>query len=183
MASQYVPTAAAGEAGAAGATSAQVRVRVVRQAFDADFIAADLRRRRTSNSSTSAATAVDSTSASGGTDAIRSSDRDDGANDDQGDEGEQSHTLSLLSGSSVLVGMHPDEPTEAIVDTAIALGKPFAVVPCCVFPRLFPHRQLRTGQGVNTYSGFLQYISEKHHAIQIACLPFEGRNKVLFLRP
>ena len=31
-------------------------------------------------------------------------------------------------GGSVLVGLHPDQPTEAIVDTALNLGKPFAVV-------------------------------------------------------
>ena len=41
----------------------------------------------------------------------------------------------------VLVGMHPDQATEPVVDAAIALGKPFAVVPCCVFPELFPDRR------------------------------------------
>jgi hypothetical protein len=49
---------------------------------------------------------------------------------------------SLLSECSVLVGMHPDEATEAIVDAALKYGKPFAILPCCVFPKLFPHRRL-----------------------------------------
>ena len=76
--------------------------------------------------------------------------------------------------------MHPDQPTEAIVDAALAHGKPFAVVPCCVFPSLFPHRQLRTGQGVNTYSGFVRYLLEKDPRIQQARLPFAGRSRVVW---
>ena len=43
---------------------------------------------------------------------------------------------------SVVVGMHPDQATEPIVDAALALGKPFAVVPCCVFPQLYPLRRV-----------------------------------------
>ena len=42
--------------------------------------------------------------------------------------------------SYVAVGMHPDQATEAIVDFAAKYNKPFALVPCCVFPVLFPHR-------------------------------------------
>ena len=34
-----------------------------------------------------------------------------------------------------VVGLHPDEATEAIVDWALANGRSFAVVPCCVFAR------------------------------------------------
>jgi hypothetical protein len=40
--------------------------------------------------------------------------------------------------SAVVCGMHPDGATEFIVDLALALDKPFAVVPCCVFGREFP---------------------------------------------
>jgi len=36
--------------------------------------------------------------------------------------------------------MHPDQATESIVDFALHFNKPFAVIPCCVFPRLFPNR-------------------------------------------
>jgi hypothetical protein len=38
-----------------------------------------------------------------------------------------------------LVGLHPDEATEAIVDAALWRCLPFAVVPCCVYARLSPH--------------------------------------------
>jgi|EP01047_Picozoa_sp_COSAG01_P046661 hypothetical protein len=46
----------------------------------------------------------------------------------------QTHKLrGLLRGASIIVGMHPDQATEPIVAAALALGKPFAVVPCwCV---------------------------------------------------
>jgi len=47
---------------------------------------------------------------------------------------------SLIRGCSVVVGMHPDEATGAIAEFAGEFGKPFAVLPCCVFPRLFPNR-------------------------------------------
>ena len=36
--------------------------------------------------------------------------------------------------------MHPDQATDLIVDFAVANGKAFAVVPCCVFPTEFSHR-------------------------------------------
>jgi hypothetical protein len=34
-----------------------------------------------------------------------------------------------------VVGMHPDQATEAILQFALECRKPFAIVPCCVFPR------------------------------------------------
>lgn len=40
-----------------------------------------------------------------------------------------------LQTCSIIVGLHPDQATDAIVDCALQLGKPFAAVPCCVFPR------------------------------------------------
>jgi len=84
---------------------------------------------------------------------------------------------------SIFVGMHPDQATEAIVDAAFRFKKPFAVIPCCVYPSLFPHRRLLTGQGVVTYSGFIQYLTEKDPRISVTTLPFEGRNKVLYYYP
>jgi hypothetical protein len=40
-----------------------------------------------------------------------------------------------------IVSLHPDEATDSIVDIAIELRIPFCIVPCCVFARLFSHRQ------------------------------------------
>jgi hypothetical protein len=117
----------------------------------------------------------------------------------------------LLRSCSLLCGMHPDQATEAIVDVALRLQKPFAIVPCCVFPSLFPgksssspsknqkdfsltgkglhasfffiERRLSTGQGVTVYSGFMRYLRQKHPKIEYARLGFEGHNRVLFIRP
>jgi hypothetical protein len=49
-------------------------------------------------------------------------------------------TWSAFADCSAVVGMHPDQATEAIADFAIAHRKPFAIVPCCVFPQLHPER-------------------------------------------
>ena len=89
---------------------------------------------------------------------------------------------ALMSDCAAIVGLHPDQASEAIVDAALALGKPFAVVPCCVFPSTFPQRRLRSGQHVRTYRGFLKYLRAKHPDIETARLPFEGRNRVVFWR-
>ena len=40
-----------------------------------------------------------------------------------------------LQSCSLVLGLHPDQATDSIVDFALQFGKPFAVVPCCVFPR------------------------------------------------
>jgi hypothetical protein len=52
-----------------------------------------------------------------------------------------SEVRATVRGCSVVVGMHPDEATGAAVDLAAALGKPFAVVPCCVFPNRYTSRR------------------------------------------
>lgn len=87
----------------------------------------------------------------------------------------------LFQTCSVLVGMHPDEATEAIVDAALALNKPFAVVPCCVMSRIFPDRKLPDGTPVATYETLVEYLKAKDQRIQTAFLPFAGRNQVLYL--
>ena len=43
----------------------------------------------------------------------------------------------------IIIGMHPDQATESIVDMALKYQKPFAVVPCCVFSEENPHRRLK----------------------------------------
>eukprot|EP00041_Stephanoeca_diplocostata_P039623 m.1637235 g.1637235 ORF g.1637235 m.1637235 type:complete len:643 (-) comp25602_c0_seq1:1228-3156(-) len=60
------------------------------------------------------------------------------------DEAAASHDTMLqrlVRECTVVVGLHPDQATGAIVDIASTYGKPWAVVPCCVFPRSYPHRR------------------------------------------
>ncbi|OQR81464.1 hypothetical protein THRCLA_11707 [Thraustotheca clavata] len=87
---------------------------------------------------------------------------------------------AFFNGSSLFVGMHPDEATEPIVDYALRVNKPFAVVPCCVMSRKFPNR-LYNGEVVGTYDTFIAYLKAKDPRIQSAFLPFAGKNQVLFM--
>ncbi|KAF9374835.1 hypothetical protein CPB97_011866 [Podila verticillata] len=48
----------------------------------------------------------------------------------------------LVASASILIGLHPDQATEPIVRAALKAGKPFAIIPCCVFGRDNPHRRL-----------------------------------------
>ncbi|KAG1678732.1 hypothetical protein FOA52_012771 [Chlamydomonas sp. UWO 241] len=57
---------------------------------------------------------------------------------------------ALLADCSLVVGLHPDQATEPLLQFALECRKPFALVPCCVFPSLFAHRRLKQaedGQG------------------------------------
>ena len=96
---------------------------------------------------------------------------------------------------AVVVGMHPDEATESIVDFAVARGKPFAVVPCCVFPAMFPDRRVRRdGEGEDGDEGaaggggdvpvterrqLVRWLAGKTRG-EVAYLAFEGANQVVY---
>jgi len=94
--------------------------------------------------------------------------------------GSAEEAIHLLLNCSALVGMHPDQATEPIVDLALSLGKPFAVVPCCVYGRCFPRRKTASGEPVNTYDDFVEYLLAKSPSCACMELPFEGRNKVVY---
>lgn len=96
---------------------------------------------------------------------------------EESDEGRR-----LLREVSCVVGLHSDEATELIVDAALKYGLPFAVVPCCVFPRLFPHRRLADGGAVRTTAAFCDYLLQKAPGLEAGFLPVAGRNKVIFRR-
>ncbi|EQC25315.1 hypothetical protein SDRG_16811 [Saprolegnia diclina VS20] len=89
---------------------------------------------------------------------------------------------SLFRDCAALVGMHPDEATEPIVDMALRLNKPFAVVPCCVMSRLFPNRECNNGK-VATYDEFVAYLKAKDPRIHSTFLPFAGKNQVVYMLP
>jgi hypothetical protein len=101
----------------------------------------------------------------------------------QGDEAAPRWTAlaRLLRSSAVLVGLHADEATEAIVDVALATRKPFAVVPCCVFARYHRDRALSDGAAVRSYDELVAFLlSKAPRVVRVAELGFEGRNLVLF---
>jgi len=95
----------------------------------------------------------------------------------------------VIENASVLIGMHPDQATEPIVDMALKHSKPFAIVPCCVFAHENPDRRTKDGGRVNTTLEFIQYLVEKTDATETqeiarrAFLPFDGMNIVVYRNP
>jgi hypothetical protein len=85
--------------------------------------------------------------------------------------------------SSILVGLHPDECTEDILDIALQYDKAVAIVPCCVFSGFLPIRHLPCGRPVRTYEEFLEYLALKDDRLQQHQLPFQGRNVVIYMAP
>jgi hypothetical protein len=102
--------------------------------------------------------------------------------------------LEAVTSATLLIGMHSDGATEAIVDVAMRYRKPFMVVPCCVFPNFFKHRLIprdipQSKEGVDTcekvenelipvrsHEQFCRYLLLKDSHFIMETLPFEGRN-------
>ena len=60
-------------------------------------------------------------------------------------------------------------------------GKPFAIVPCCVFPTEFPERRLPNGEPVVSFSQLCEYLPTLAGTdLSTNYLPYLGRNRVLF---
>ena len=92
--------------------------------------------------------------------------------------------IDLMKNCSVVIGMHPDYATEFIIDFALKHNKPFAVLPCCVFPKSFPHRKLKNGKKVTQYDDFCDYLTQKDTKIkQFTLTLMGGKNKVIYWIP
>ena len=95
---------------------------------------------------------------------------------------------ATLRNCSAIVGMHPDQATGAVVDAALALRKPFAVVPCCVFPESHPERVSRvTGERVRTTAELVDHLRARagsnpdgSDVARVAELPCDGANVAVF---
>lgn len=84
---------------------------------------------------------------------------------------------------SVMVGLHPDQATDHIIDIGLTLNIAWVVIPCCVFPNLFRRRLLRNGKTVRSYEDLCAYILERDPRIQECVLPFRGRNRAFYWHP
>ncbi len=94
-----------------------------------------------------------------------------------------SEVYELLKSASCVLGMHPDQAAEHIVDFALSHNIPFALVPCCVYSKQFPKRKLPDGTLVKSYEQLLQHLRSKDKRIKQEDLPFEGKNIVLWFDP
>ena len=95
----------------------------------------------------------------------------------------EDYCLDLVRKATCIVGLHPDECTEDILDAALEMNKAAAIIPCCVFASLFPDRRLKSGAAVCSYDEFLAYLMEKDERIRRFSLPFQGKNQVLIFDP
>ena len=79
-----------------------------------------------------------------------------------------------LSHCSLILGFHPDQATEAIIDYALLYKVPFCIVPCCVFPNEFPNRffddksskEAEEQVFVRDYDTFIKYLKAKDERIR-----------------
>jgi hypothetical protein len=53
------------------------------------------------------------------------------------------HASDIVKTADLIVGMHPDQAVDAIVDAALYQNISFFVVPCCTYSREFPNRRVR----------------------------------------
>lgn len=90
------------------------------------------------------------------------------------------HASAITKQANLIVGMHPDQAVDTIVDAALALDISFFVVPCCTYSQEFPHRRLENGKSVTKYEELLEYLQNKSSDIQREVLPFEGKNVCLY---
>jgi hypothetical protein len=87
----------------------------------------------------------------------------------------------LFQTCAAVVALHPDQATGAVVEFAIKYRKPFVVVPCCVFSRLFPQRLNKDGTTVSTHADLIAYLqSLDPSSIKTTTLPFKGANVAVY---
>ena len=89
---------------------------------------------------------------------------------------------NLLENCSCVVGMHPDQAAEGIVDFALKMNKPFALIPCCVYSKQFPKRKVN-GDPVTNHNDLINHLKSKHRGIKTEILPIEGKNIILYWNP
>jgi len=90
----------------------------------------------------------------------------------KGDVIDATTAIDLILSAKLVVGFHPDQATDYIIELAEVLVIPYCIVPCCVFPSEFPNRQLSDGRQVRYYSELLIYLQEKARNLQTAKLDF-----------
>ena len=70
-----------------------------------------------------------------------------------------------MTEADFVVALHPDQATDDVVFMCMEHFKPFACVPCCVFPNMFSHRKLKSGKSVRLHAELVQYLMEKADAV------------------
>jgi len=95
---------------------------------------------------------------------------------------ESFHNLKRkLRGCSAIVGLHPDQSTDYIIDYAIKTTKPFAVIPCCLHSKQFSGKRNSKRQAIRDFDKLLEFYKQKDPGrIFSKTLDFDGKNTVLY---
>eukprot|EP01063_Lacrimia_lanifica_P008780 TRINITY_DN15821_c0_g1_i1.p1 TRINITY_DN15821_c0_g1~~TRINITY_DN15821_c0_g1_i1.p1 ORF type:complete len:422 (+),score=141.63 TRINITY_DN15821_c0_g1_i1:49-1314(+) len=96
---------------------------------------------------------------------------------------DSSAAWGLLRHAACVVGLHPDQAAGGIVDMALKLRVPFAVVPCCVYAKSFPKRKDPEGRQVQSYEQLVAYLAARGPGIRTDRLDFGGKNTVVWWDP
>jgi hypothetical protein len=87
---------------------------------------------------------------------------------------------SAPRGYELVIGMHPDEGTDHIIQYACKHRTPFIVCPCCVKPSASTFQAI----GYDGWMGHLIGLAEAGRmAVDVISLPMEGRKEVIIGRP
>ena len=80
----------------------------------------------------------------------------------------------------LLVGMHPDEATDVIIDAAAKRNVPFIICPCCVKPSILPQETIAYRIWIHRLRMFAQKLG---FSCEVIYLKMSGKNAVLIGRP
>ena len=69
---------------------------------------------------------------------------------------------SIVKTADLVVGMHPDQAVDAIVDSALYQNISFFVIPCCTYSREFPHRRVQQVSCVPVSENKTKTIEDKN---------------------
>lgn len=82
---------------------------------------------------------------------------------------------------SAIVGLHPDQSTDYIIDYALKTSKPFAVIPCCLHSKQFSGKKNVERQAIRDFEKLLEFYKRKAPGcIFSSTLDFDGKNTVLY---
>ena len=91
----------------------------------------------------------------------------------------EAEAQALLRDCTAVIALHPDQCTDDIVKFVSMFRKPFAIVPCCVFPNTFK-RTLWDGTPVRTHDHLVRWVAEQTGGTiaEIDARDGDGRDKV-----
>jgi hypothetical protein len=94
---------------------------------------------------------------------------------------------NIINHYDLLVGMHPDGATDLIIEQAWVRKIPFAIVPCCIYPRKFKFEKNISKIKLSNLDLWLEHLIILSQSLNFVSsiheLKINGRNIALIGRP